>query len=290
MNKRKLLIVLTVITIIAIPCFVFAATSDTTTAKTVRGFFGIDTSKLTDQQKAVVTEYAQKMTDLRKDFINKMVSNGAMTKEQGDAAITRIDEMQKNGGADGLMFGFGGKGKHSGLGVGQIDTSKLTDQQKSGLLDTYKKMADLQKTQANKLATDGLITKDQATAAVNRIDTMLKNLQENGFSDGLGMFMGGFGHFGVKGTNGTTLTELQKADLTEYANKMAELQKELVSKAVSYGLITKEQGETMTEKIDTMKNFEGRAFPNGMKMPRGRFGKGVNQNSTNQTTTTVPTL
>ena len=47
--------------------------------------------------------------DLREESINKMVDNGTITKEQGDAALKRIDDMvkcgQENGTAAGCMGG-----------------------------------------------------------------------------------------------------------------------------------------------------------------------------------------
>ncbi len=92
----------------------FAATSNTPAAQAFRNFCGIDTSKLTDQQKTDLSDSFKKMTDLRKETINKMVSNGTLTKEQGDAAVKRADDMsqyrQENGFAcgPGMGKGFGG--------------------------------------------------------------------------------------------------------------------------------------------------------------------------------------
>jgi curli biogenesis system outer membrane secretion channel CsgG len=44
MKKRNVVIALAVTAALTVPFSVFAATSDTTTAKSIRGFFGIDTS------------------------------------------------------------------------------------------------------------------------------------------------------------------------------------------------------------------------------------------------------
>ena len=110
--KKKLLIVIAIIAVLAIPTAAFAASSDTPAAQAIRGFCGIDTSKLTDQQKADLNDQFQKMIDLRKESINKMVADGAITKEQGDAAIKNIDDMakyrQENGFTGGMGRGFGG--------------------------------------------------------------------------------------------------------------------------------------------------------------------------------------
>lgn len=110
---KKLLIVIGLIAALAIPTAAFAATSDAPAAQAIRSYCGIDFSKLTDQQKTDLNDQFKKMTDLRKESINKMVADGAMTKEQGDAAIKRIDDMtkyrQENGFTGGMgMGGFGG--------------------------------------------------------------------------------------------------------------------------------------------------------------------------------------
>lgn len=112
MKKKKLLMVIgliVVLVVLAIPSVAYAATSDAPAAQAIRGFCGFDTSKLTDQQNADLNDSYQKMMDLREESINKMVDNGTITKEQGDAALKRIDDMvkcgQENGTAAGCMGG-----------------------------------------------------------------------------------------------------------------------------------------------------------------------------------------
>lgn len=106
MNKKKILLVIAIVAVIAVPFSVFAATSDSTTARGIRGFVGGEKPTrpvLTDAQKADVKVYSEKMAALQKEFINKMVENGAIKKEQADAAIAKIDERIKNGSEDGFM-------------------------------------------------------------------------------------------------------------------------------------------------------------------------------------------
>ena len=111
---KKLFIVIGLIVALAIPMTAFAATSDSPAAQTFRSWCGIDTSKLTDQQKSDLTDSYNEMMNLRKDSIKKMVENGTITKDQGDAAIKQIDDMikyrQENGftGGMGMGCGFGG--------------------------------------------------------------------------------------------------------------------------------------------------------------------------------------
>jgi len=284
--NKKLILILALVATVVIPFSVFAAASDAPAAKAVRGFFGIDTSKLTDQQKADIKNYSQKMADLQKEFINKMVENGSMTREQGDTAISKIDDMNKGGSEAGFLRGFGGV---KGFGrkedfaedfnYNKIDTSKLTDQQKSELSDTVKKMADAQNELISKMIANGLLTKEQGDSIIKKIDEVNKNNQNNGY----GLFMrkgcferlGFLGFLDLKGINPENLTEQQKADLLDYSNKMGDLQKELVNKMVAAGLITNDQGDKHIERINEMQNnISENGFPNGMRLPDGTKSPG----------------
>lgn len=300
MRKRKFMIVLAVIIALAIPFSVFAATSNTPAAKSVRSFFGIDPSKLTDKQKADISDYNKKMADLQKDFINKMVADGVITKEQGDAAIKQIDDMLNNANKNGMpyIFGMGRKGFGRGdFGLGKIDTSKLTQQQKTELIAIYKEMANLQKDLVNKLVSEGLITKNQGDTAINKIDNMINNIEKNGLANCRGLMIGGMDGFGfvLKDIDTSKLTQQQKTEIINYFKKMAELQKQLVNKFVSFGLITKDQGSAITSRIDNMqKNIEQNGLPQGFhkgfRMGRGHFGgewheRGNQQNGTQQNST-----
>lgn len=113
---KKLFIILSLVLALSVPLTVFAATSDTPVAQTFRGWCGIDFSKLTDQQKTDLNDSFNKMMDLRKESINKMIENGTITKEQGDAAIKNIDAMIKYRQENGFVGGFGGRGMGRGFG------------------------------------------------------------------------------------------------------------------------------------------------------------------------------
>lgn len=117
---KKLLIVIGLIVALAVPLTAFAATSDAPAAQTFRSWCGIDFSKLTDQQKTDLNDSFNKMMDLRKESINKMVENGAITKDQGDAAIKNINDMIKYRQENGFVGGMGmGKGFGGGRGMGR---------------------------------------------------------------------------------------------------------------------------------------------------------------------------
>ncbi len=283
MKRSKLLILLTIIVGIAVPFSVYAATSDTTAARTVKGFLGIDTSKLTDKQKAAVEDYSKKMADLKKEFINEMVANGSMTKEQGDAAVKRVDDILANREENGSIGGMGmrkghrgGYGKQGDFGINRIDASKLTDQQKADLNNTFRKITDLHKNFSSKMVANGLITKAQGDAAAKKIDAMVENLENSGARNYMGIGRGGlynFGLLGIPGIGTSELTDQQKIDLTDFAQNMANLQKELVNKMVANGSMTKEQGNAAVERIDDMlKRCKENGFANGAEMKKGRFG------------------
>jgi polyhydroxyalkanoate synthesis regulator phasin len=257
MIAKKILTTMVIVGALAIPFSVFAATSDTAPAKAVRGFFGIDASKLTDAQKTDVTDYTKKMSELQKEFVNKMVTNGSMTKEQGEAAIQRIENGVSNGT---FLKGFdGGFGKHGrgGFGLFGADVSKLTDEQKADLNDSFKKIADIQKELINKQVASGLITKEQGDTAIEKIET---SIEDGSCFTGMGRFHG----FGIKNIDPSKLTEEQKAEMDEYSKKIAEVQEEIINKMVSNGSITKEQGDAAIERMENM--------PEGMI--KGGFSKG----------------
>lgn len=277
--KKKIFVVLACVLAVSAPLTVFAATADTNAAKAIRGFFGIDSSALTDQQKADVSDYNQKMADLQKEFIEKMVANGALTREQGDDAAKKVDEALQNGGNLSVMPGFG-PGKRglevhkyiTGNGPLGVDTSKLTDQQKADLKAAGIKMAELKKGIVNDLAAKGTITQEQGEAAVKKLEDSILNIGENDFFKGLGMLPGGFDLFGIRGIDTSGLTDQQKAELKDSISKVAQLQKEIINTLVENGTITREKGDALTNRIDTVSqnfNVEGRGM--GMAMKRGGF-------------------
>lgn len=289
MKIKRLLIISSITAALIIPATVFASSSNAPVAKPIRGFFGIDTSKLTEQQKTAISDYSKKISDLQKEFINKMVENGTLTKEQGEAQIKRIDDMLAAGGIEGVLPGAGRRGYvvppgiRKGLKANRIDTSRLTDDQKAQLNNTYKKMADLQKEYIGKMVANGLITKAQGDLASSRIDAILASIQNANLSKGFNL-IGGFNCFGTTFVDESKLTEQQKSDLTDYRNRMAELQKELINQEVSFGLITKEQGDLAISRIDEMKNNPQAGIKGRMMKERfNRRGKPGNQRNDNNT-------
>lgn len=287
-KKRKFFIALAAAVVLTVPFTVYAATSDTSAAKNIRGFFGIDSAKLTDQQKETVKSYSQKMADLQKEFIDSMVSNGAMTREQGDEAIKKIEEDLKNNGENGVLPGFGmgrkgfeGSGKFGGfrkpdgMGLYGADPSKLTDAQKTDVTDANKKIAGLQKELISKMADANAITEENRDAAIKRIDELLADLDKTGTTGnakGLMNGFGGFNHFGFAGMDVSKLTEEQKGILADYSAKMADVQRDLINKMVASGAITKDQGDAGIKRIDDMLKSEAEnGFMNKGMMKGSQF-------------------
>lgn len=285
--KIKLIIIVAVIVALVLPVSIFAAASDAPAAKQIRGFFGIDISKLSDKQKADIKSYSQSMAELQKKFINKMVENGTMTKEQGNAAVKRIDESLANGlengvypGLGGMMKGgFKGRGMHEGSVLGSIDASKLTNAQKADLLASLKSMADLQKNLLAQMTKNELLTKTQQEAAVKHIDSILDDIQKNGFSENHGLLSGlkAFHFIPMGGISSAELTDAQKTMFKDFSAKMLALQKEMINKMTSNKALTKEQGEAALKKLDEMnKKLDEKGLPEipGMKQkPFGGFRK-----------------
>jgi len=115
---KRIYVIIALFVALAVPSTAFAATSAAPVAQTIRNYCGIDTSKLTDQQKTDLNNQATKMMDLRKESINVMVANGSLTKEQGDAAIKNIDDRIKYAQENGFAGGYGGPGMGRGFGGG----------------------------------------------------------------------------------------------------------------------------------------------------------------------------
>lgn len=127
---KKILIICLIVAALLIPITAFAATIDGTASANNTSITGeqkvkpnpmpkIDPSKLTDAQKKDLEAQHAKMLALQKETINKMVSNGTITKEQGDQMLANIDNREKNRLEKGVVP-FPGMGKgDKGFGEGR---------------------------------------------------------------------------------------------------------------------------------------------------------------------------
>jgi hypothetical protein len=115
-------------------------------------------------------------------------------------------------------------------------------------------MANLQKDLITKMVSNSLMTKDQGTSASAKVDEIISSFEKDGLNKGFGMFKGGFGQFNcfaTKGLNPDKLTTQQKSDFDTFSKDMITIQKELVNKMVTYGLITKEQGDSQIKRLES---------------------------------------
>jgi type IV pilus biogenesis protein CpaD/CtpE len=264
MKFKKTLIATSIALALAIPASAFAATSTSETASKIRGFFGIDTSKLTAEQQADLKDYAQKMADLQKSMLDKMVSNGAMTQADADAEKAEIDSRL----ASGEYLTGGGRGHDmKDMKDGGMDLSKLTDDQKNTLLGLEKEQLTLQKELAQILVDQKLITQAQADSIISRIDTQLAGLTTSNLSS---CFRMNGQMEGLRMLQGVTLTDAQKAAVTAWAEKSAAVQKKIVALYKDAGVITQAQADTMNSQIDAKASDPLSA----VKMDNGMMGKG----------------
>lgn len=106
---KKVLLVLAAAIALSLPAGVYAVTSDSEAAQNVRNFcgFGVDASNLTEQQKSDLEESFNQMIEVRKGSINRMISNGLITKEEGALALERLNVMVQYHKGNGYGYGMG---------------------------------------------------------------------------------------------------------------------------------------------------------------------------------------
>lgn len=267
MKLRKGLIVTGIVLALSVPTTAFAATSSTAFSVGMHGLFGINDSSLTTAQQADINSYAQKMADLQKSFLDTLVSDGAITQAQADTQKATIDSRLASG--DILCEGFGRNG-----GRGGIDTSKLTDDQKSDLLSLEKERLTSRNDLAVLLVEQNLITQAQADTIKQNIDAAIAALNDTTSTQG--MMKGYMAGFDV--LRGVTLTDAQKTALLGWSTKYAEIEKKIVALYKDAGLITQAQADTMNTQIDTKASDPLSFIANGKggrgmgKMNGGRMG------------------
>lgn len=77
---------------LSVPFGVYAANNASQQPKHDNMPAKFDTSKLTDSQKADLKAQLEKMIQLKKETVQKMIDNGSITKEQGDEMLKKLDE------------------------------------------------------------------------------------------------------------------------------------------------------------------------------------------------------
>jgi hypothetical protein len=118
---KKILIVLGVLLVLAVPLAAFAVTSDFRANRVIRYFWKFDPDMLTNEQKNTLSNEWLKVMNLKKEIIKQLEAKGSLTPEQGAVAIDRINDMIEYGYSsewDDSRYNHGGWGSWGGYGRG----------------------------------------------------------------------------------------------------------------------------------------------------------------------------
>lgn len=105
---RKALLIVAIVILVLTPVAAYALMTVSPAPGNV--CFTSDRQELTQQQQADLQESHQKMIDLRKESIQKMVQDGLLTPEEGQQALEQLDRMADYSAENGSTFGFGRMG------------------------------------------------------------------------------------------------------------------------------------------------------------------------------------
>lgn len=106
---RKALLIIAIVVLALVPIAAYALVVNTPVRADVRANYNgsADRQELTQQQQADLQESHQKMIDLRKETINKMVQDGLLTAEQAQIELQQLDEMAAYHAENGSNYGYG---------------------------------------------------------------------------------------------------------------------------------------------------------------------------------------
>ncbi len=103
MRKTLLIIAIAILVFTPVIAYVIVANSPAR-VKTVLPEYR---QELTQQLQMDLQESFQKMIDLRKESINKMVADGLLSEERGQQALAQLDAMAAYHAENGYAFGYG---------------------------------------------------------------------------------------------------------------------------------------------------------------------------------------
>ena len=103
MKKALLIIAIVILVLTPVAAYAIVAYSPARSDAAFPGY----RQELTQQQEADLQASFQQMIDLRRETINKMVSDGLLTEEQGQQALAQLDDMAVFHSENGYAFGFG---------------------------------------------------------------------------------------------------------------------------------------------------------------------------------------
>lgn len=259
--KKRLITYLVVLFVAILPVSAFA--NNTNGQNSFKGFLSIDSSKLSDTQKADIKAYNQKLADLQKELLNQMVKNGTITQAQADTEIKKIDEALKNNDGTKLIKGFGvgviknfknnetKKTPNNGSNnttstVTSVYTPTLTTTQKDVLKANLIDIANLNKATVATLVSKNVITDTKAKAESDKLDLYIANLNKNGLPVRFNPI--NQSNFGlIRYSQNPKLTEDQKAVITNYTTQLLSLQKIMVTNLVSFNTLTQAQADSLLQ-------------------------------------------
>ena len=103
MRKALLIIAIAVLVLTPVAAYAIVANAPARAEANLPGY----RQELTQQQQTDLQESFQKMIDLKKESINKMVADGLLTAEQGQQALTQLDAMAAYHAENGYTSGYG---------------------------------------------------------------------------------------------------------------------------------------------------------------------------------------
>lgn len=106
---RKALLIIAIVVLALVPIAAYALVANTPARADVRAYYNDSANRqeLTQQQQTDLEEAHQKMIDLRKDTINKMVQDGLLTAEQAQIELQQLDQMAAYHAENSGAYGYG---------------------------------------------------------------------------------------------------------------------------------------------------------------------------------------
>ena len=106
---RKALLIIAIVVLALVPIAAYALVVNTPVRADVRAYYNGSSNRqaLTQQQQTDLQESHQKMIDLRKETINKMVQDGLLTAEQAQIELQQLDEMAAYHAENVSNYGYG---------------------------------------------------------------------------------------------------------------------------------------------------------------------------------------
>jgi len=106
---RKALLIVAIVVLALVPVAAYLLVVNSPARADVRAYYSGSSNRqeLTQQQQADLDESYQKMIDLRKETINKMVQDGLLTAEQAQIELQQLDQMAAYHAENGDNYGYG---------------------------------------------------------------------------------------------------------------------------------------------------------------------------------------